>query len=151
MIKRLPLRARLRRLALGIIRRIRHPTKVTCLECGFLSFGKAEATAEDRVLLGDFNMSPSISLDNLYCFRSLWLGSVYGRGDEAIIDEIAADRRGCTGFDRHRPGFTPSEHLDLLSKRWEARRQFWFTVLGSATGAALALLVAWLTWRWGIK
>lgn len=97
------------------------------------------------------NISPSISLDNLRCFRSLWLDSVYGGGDESIIYELAADRRDCTGFDRHKPGFTPSEHRDLLSKRWDARRQFWLTVLGSAVGSALALLVAWLTWHLGIK
>jgi hypothetical protein len=159
LIKRLPLKVRLRRFARDLLHRMRRPRRVTCLDCGYLSFGGAEATGEDRVILaermaawGNVGISLDISLDTLRCFRSLWLEyRLLGGGDEVILSELDTDRRGCRGFDRHRPGFTPSEHLDLLSKRWEARRQFWLTVLGSAAGATLALLVAWLTWWWGIK
>lgn len=160
MIRRPPLKVRIIRNARNLAHCIRHPRRITCLECGFLSFGGAEATCEDRVMVDarvalagtNIEVSPSISLDKLCCFRSLWVDyAVYGGGDEGTIRELAMDRRGCAGFNPHRPGFKPGEHRDMLLKRWEARRQFFLTVLGSAIGATLALLGAWLTGRLGIK
>jgi hypothetical protein len=158
--RRQPLKVRLRRRARNLIHRIRRPRRVTCLDCGFLSFGEAEATKEDRVMLAarvglagrNVEVSPSISLDTIRCFRSRWIDyAVFGGDDDSILRELAMDRRGCPDFGTHRRGFSPKEHKDQLLKRWESRRQFFLTVLGSAVGSLLALLVAWLTWRLGIK
>lgn len=161
MLRRQPLKVRLRRFSRSLFHRLKRPRRVTCLDCGYLSFGEAEATVEDRVMLAhrvgelaetNAYMSPSISLDDLRCFRACWIDyAVYARNDYSILRELEMDRRGCKDFDRHRRGFKPYEHRDLLLKRWETRRQFFFTVVGSAVGSALALLVAWLTWRFGIK
>lgn len=113
-------------------------------------------TAEDRVILSaqadETNLGLSISLDKLCCYRSLWINyAVFGLGDDGIIRELQEDRRDCAEFDRHRRGFKPSEHKDLLLKRWDSKRQFLLTVLGSVVGALLGLLVGWLTGLLDIK
>lgn len=113
-------------------------------------------TAEDRVILSaqadETNIGLSISFDNLCCYRSRWINyAVLGLGDDGILRELQEDRRDCAEFDRHRRGFKPNEHKDLLLKRWDSKRQFFLTVLGSAVGSLLGLLVGWLTWRLGIK
>ena len=93
-----------------------------------------------------------LSLDSLCCSRSLWDDYMISmRGEEGILDELNPGRRGCLGFLRHRPGFKPDEHRDLLWKWWEAKRHFLLTVAGSAIGSLLAFFLAWLARRFGIR
>lgn len=149
-IRKPPLRVRLKRFAHRAFLWIRHPSRVTCYQCGFLSFGEDEVTLQHREVLA--SGGPSLSVENLRCFRSCWTEyGVYGWSEDIVRSELENDRRGCPGYFRHREGWKPNEHRDLLSKRWETKRQFFFTVLGAALGSALALLVAWLTVKLGVK
>lgn len=144
------LRARLKGLARRSFLRVKHPRRVTCYQCGFLSFGDNEVTFQHREILA--SGEPSLAVENLRCFRSCWTEyGVYDWSEDTVRSELEMDRRDCQGFFRHRPGFKPNEHRDQLLKRWETKRQFFFTVLGSALGSAFALLVAWLTIKFGLK
>jgi hypothetical protein len=109
-----------------------------------LSFGEAEATVADRVMLGARGEGPCPSLEDLQCFRSLWIAyAIHGGGDEGVFSELEVDRRGCEGFLRHRPGWSPNEHRDLLSRRLETREKIALVALGSLLTLIGALLLAW--------
>lgn len=137
------LKVRLKRLARKSFLWIRHPRRVTCYQCGFLSFGNDEVTFQHRRFLA--SGEEGLSVENLRCFLSCWTEyGVYGRGEDIVRSELESDRRDCPGFFRHREGWAPNEHRELLSKRWETKRQFFLTVLGAAVGSAFALLVRWL-------
>lgn len=147
-IKRSPLKVRLKMLARRSLLRIRRPR--SCLECGFLAFGEEEATREDRESLGFESLNHS--LVKFHCFLSCWTDcAVYGWSEDSVRRELEADRRDCPSFFRHRRGWTPNEHRELVSKRWDTKRQIIITVFGSFLGSALTLLVGWLAWRIGIK
>lgn len=144
-----PLKVRLKRFARRALLQIRHPRRVTCYQCGFLAFGDDEVTLQHREVLVS---GEPISVEGLRCFRSCWTDyGVYGWGEDIVRSELELDRRNCPGFFRHREGWTPNEHRDLLSKRWDTKRQFLFTVLGSAVGSLLAFLIALIAWQFGIK
>lgn len=143
-------RLSLRRLAHGLLIRVKHPKRVACLNCGFLSLGEAEVTAADRLMLSAKGAGACPDLEVLHCSRSLWVRYdlfYSGTNAEGIFEELEVDRRDCAGFLRHRPGWTPFEHRDLLSKTLEARQKITFAVVGSL----LTLFAAWLTKQLGIR
>jgi len=132
----------------------RHPLSVTCLDCGFLALGNEEVTRADRIMLhsegrAGLPCSPE-ELTNLNCTRSLWVdydltyfdGSVQG-----IFDELERERRGCAGYLKYRPGFSPSEHRDLLLKRMDSKERLMFAALGGI----VTLLLAWIAKHLGLK
>jgi len=129
----------------------RHPRKVTCLNCGFLSFGEdTEVSTADRILLHAVKESPKLPpVDELCCSRKSWVDYdlIYGATDTGgIIDEIQKDRRDCQAFFRYWPGWSPSGHRDLLLKAFEKRQKVFFTVLGVFLGALGSLLTRLGDW-----
>lgn len=141
-----PLKIRLKGFARRSFLRVKHPSRVTCYQCGFLSFGDNEVTFQHREVLA--SGEPSLSVEKLRCFRSCWTEyGVYEWGEDVVRSELEIDRRDCPGFFRHRQGWTPNEHRDLLSKRLETRQKIAFAFFGSF----LTLLVAWLAKLLGMR
>ncbi|SRR6266404_647432 len=133
---------------------VRHPRPVTCLDCGFLALGNEEVTRAERILLhgegsAGLPCSPE-ELTDLNCTRSLWVDYdlTYVDGSaQGIFDELEQDRRGCAGFLRYRPGFSPSEHRDLLLKRMDSKEKLKFAVLGGI----VTLFFAWVAKHLGLR
>jgi hypothetical protein len=138
----------LRRLIRTAYLRVNHPRRVTCLDCGFLSLGEAEVTHADRVMLhmkGTGGWCPS--LDVLGCSRSLWVNydlTYSGTSAEVIFDELDLDRRSCDGFFKYKPGWTPTDHRELLSKHQESRQKIVSGILLAVASSILTVLVAWV-------
>ncbi len=132
----------------------RHPFPVTCLDCGFLALGDEEVTRAGRIMLhcegkAGLPCSPE-ELTNLNCTRSLWVDYdvMYKRDSvQGIFDELEQDRRGCTGYLKYRPGFSPSEHRDLLLKRMDSKEKLKFVVLGGI----VTLFFAWIAKHLGLR
>src|SRR6266849_5049259 len=132
----------------------RHPFPVTCLDCGFLALGDEEVTRADRIMLhcagsAGAPCSPE-ELKNLNCTRSLWVDYelTYLDGSaEGIFDELQRERRGCAGYLKYRPGFSPSEHRDLLLKRMDSKEKLKFAVLGGI----VTLFFAWIAKHLGLR
>src|SRR6266849_319499 len=108
----------------------RHPLPVTCLDCGFLALGDEEVTKAVRIMLhcegsAGLPCSPE-ELKNLNCTRSLWVDyelTYLDGSTQGIFDELERERRGCAGYLKYRPGFSPSEHRDLLLKRMDRKEK----------------------------
>jgi hypothetical protein len=60
-------------------------------------------------------------------------GSVEGQLNEA------ADPRHCKEFLRYKPGLSPEEHMQWLSKSEERKTQFWYSLLAALLAAILTL------------
>ena len=131
----------------------RHPLPVTCLDCGFLALDDEEVTKADRIMLhceGNAGLpcSPE-ELTNLNCTRSLWVDYDLNLRNSAqgIFDELQRERRGCAGYLKYRPGFSPSEHRDLLLKRMDSKEKLKFAVLGGI----VTLFFAWIAKHLGLR
>lgn len=121
---------------------------MTCLDCGFLSGGSDEVSSANRAMLAARGVGGCPSLDHLHCSRSLWVSydlTYVGTNADAIFEELEGDRRGCRGFLRYRPGWTPNEHRDLVGKAFETRQKVIFTILGTGLG----LLAVWIAYFFG--
>lgn len=132
---------RLRNLAHFLRARVRHPRRVTCLQCGFLSLGDAEVTAAQRTML---HLRSQNGIANLNCARSRWESydlEYSGPDAEGIFNELEVDRRSCQEFLLYRPGWTPNGHKEILLKKLETQQKILFAVLGSL----LTLFAAWVT------
>lgn len=84
-------------------------------------------------------------LDNLHCFRSLWVGfdtDYCGQPDVPKLEE-ANQRRRCSGFRQHKAGFSPEEHKQIESKSEERRIQFAYNAVSLLFGSILTFLVLW--------
>ncbi len=133
---------------------VRHPLPVTCLNCGFLALGDEEVTKADRIMLhsegsAGLPCSPD-ELTNLNCTRSLWVDydlTYNSDSVQGIFEELEQDRRGCAGYLKYRPGFSPSEHRDLLLKRMDSKEKLKFAVLGGI----VTLFFAWIAKHLGLK
>jgi len=75
---------------------------------------------------------------------SLWDWSLYycDRDYDMVDDELHESRRRYQGFCDYRPGFSPTEHRDLLLKRSENRFRSWQLVLGAVVGGLISFLVS---------
>lgn len=127
---------------------VRHPRLITCLECGFLALGTSEVSEADRFRLASRGSTGYPPLDQLCCARSLWVEydlMYVSTNADALFKELEADRRGCSGFLRHRKGWRPSEHKDLLSKALETRQKIRFTIFGAILGLLVTLLATWIS------
>ena len=137
----------------------RHPLPVTCLDCGFLAFKDREVTSADRILLhceGSAGLPCSQeNLTNFNCTRSLWvdydLTYFGGAPPQGIFDEVKRRRRGCVGYLKYRPGFSPREHQDLLLQRMDSKEKLKFAVLGAIAGGIVALLSALAAKHLGLR
>jgi hypothetical protein len=74
-----------------------------------------------------------------------------GAPPQAIFDEVKEQRRGCVGFLKYRPGFSPKEHRDLLLKRMDSKEKLKFAVLGAIAGGIVAFLFALAQKHFGLK
>ncbi len=118
---------------------VRHPRKVTCLECGFLTAGNnAQLTYADRAML--HAGGPAGSIEGVYCLRGLWVGFELNGLPDDFWDELKEDRRTCGGYLKYNPGWSPKEHRDLLLKRQERKDKLLFLI----AGAVIALIVQWV-------
>lgn len=137
-----------RKLASTAVSYARHPFGVTCLDCGFLALGEKELSTASRILLHCKGAAGCPPLEMIWCSRSLWV--VYdltyvGTDAEGIFDEVQKERRGCKGFFRYRPGWSPTGHQDMLLKALERRKNFFYVLLGSFIGSLLSLIINRLT------
>lgn len=131
------LKNKLKKLALFI----RRPLRVTCVDCGFLAFGKDEVHQASRVLVSAKGQAGLPSrMEDLQCHRSLWVGyDLDGYGSvEGQLNE-AADPRHCKEFLRYKPGLSPEEHMQRLLKSEERKVQFRYTLIAALLAAILAL------------
>ncbi len=137
---------------------LRHPLPVTCLDCGFLALGDEEVTRADRILLhfggsAGLPCSPE-ELTNLNCTRSLWVDydlTYFDGSAQGIFDELEQDRRGCAGYLRYKPGFSPSEPRNLLLKGMDSKEKLKFAVLGGIAGGIVTLFFTWIAKHLGLK
>lgn len=127
---------------------------MTCLNCGFLALGDFEVSKANRILLAASGEDGCPPLNKLHCLRKLWvnyeLGYFNDRRD-GVFEEVQKKRRPCEGFLRYRPGWSPSEHRDLLQSKLERRKKVFISAASAVGGAVLTLAVAWLLKRLGIK
>src|SRR6266849_6134385 len=97
---------------------------VTCLDCGFLAFGKGEASSGDREMLASKGSNAKMPvLDSLRCYRSLWASyevNYCGNPAGPKLEEVN-ERRRCEGFLQYKPGFSPEEHKQRLAKSEERK------------------------------
>jgi hypothetical protein len=129
---------------------IPHPLPVTCLDCGFLELAGQEVTPAERIMLATPSSAVQPDWKKVWCHRNLWHGyelGYVGPAYEALEDELKKVRRDCEGFFRHRPGWSPAGHLELLLKAHEKRSNLFFLLLGSI----LTLLFTWLAKRLGLN
>jgi hypothetical protein len=129
---------------------------VTCLDCGFLAFEDREVTRTDRILLhceGSAGLPCSQeNLTNFNCARSLWVDyDLTYFGGAPPQGEVKRQRRGCVGYLKYRPGFSPKEHRDLLLKRMDSKEKLKFAVLGAIAGGIVTLLFALAAKHLGLK
>ena len=113
----------------------------TCAECGFLAYGEEEARQTDRVLLGcgsGSGTSPSGPAERWNCAKRFWLWELsYIQPDWGVVfDEVAKDRRGCRGFRRWKPGWSPAQHAESE----ERLAGFWRQLILKVTPKAMVLL-----------
>ena len=136
----------LRRFFTRAVAIIRRPSQVTCLECGFLAFGNDEASTGDRWMLATKGRSAKMpSLETLRCRRSLWSHyefDYFGNSSGPKLDVVNEPGR-CPGFRRYRPGLSPEEHMQRVSKAEERKAQFGYTLLAAVLASVLTLLGAW--------
>src|SRR6267154_164816 len=137
---------------------VRHPLPVTCLDCGFLALDDEEVTKAGRILLqGEGNAGLPCSpeeLTNLNCTRSLWVDydlTYFDGSARGIFDELEHDRRGRAGYLRNRPGFSPSEHRNLLLKGMDTKEKLKFAVNGGIAGGIVTLFFTWIAKHLGLK
>jgi len=133
---------------------LRHPRGMTCLECGFLASGDFEVRTSDRVLLACSGEGGCPPLNKLHCQRKLWVNYELGNWDdsrEGLFEEVQKKRRPCDGFLRYRPGWSPSEHRNLLQGKLEWRDKIFISATSAIGAAVLALFGQWLLKRWGVK
>lgn len=146
--KRKRVLARLAKFTRTAAAHLRHPRKPTCLDCGFLALGDAEVNKANRVLFAVRGVAGCPPVGALRCSRSLWVDYdlLYYRPDAAaIFEEIETDRSQCKGFHRYQEGYSPRDHLDLLSKAHDKAHDSRRTLLVVFLSAILAFIVAWLT------
>ena len=86
-------------------------------------------------------------VDSLRCSRSLWVG--FALGAHQPLDEAIRHRK-CEGFLRYKPGRSPEEHMQCLSKSEERKAQFWYTFLAAFLAAVLALVGQTVAKRLGL-
>lgn len=136
----------------------RHPFPVTCLDCGFLALGDEEVTRAGRILLqGEGRAGLPCSreeLTDLNCTRSLWVNydlTYYRSSAQGIFDELKRERRGCVGYLKYRPGFSPSEHRDVLLKRMDSNEKLKYATIGAIAGGIVTLFFAWIAKHLGLK
>lgn len=138
-------------LGCNVVAFARHPRRITCLDCGFLSFGDKEVSTANRILLHMRGQAGCPSLDVLGCWRSLWiildLSYFGGYPADEIFDMVEKQQRNCKGYFKYRPGLLPSDHQNLQLKALEWKQKLLFAVLGSV----LTLLVAWLAKLLGLR
>lgn len=137
--------------------RKRRPRR-TCAGCGFLAYGDEEARHADRVLLGSgpgSGTSPSAPVERWNCAKGLWLWELgYVQADWGVVfDEVARDRRGCPGFLKWKPGWSPSQHAESEESSIDFRRQLILKVAPKAMailyGLIGALIVSIVACYWG--
>ena len=116
--------------------------------------GDEEARQADRVLLGSgpsSGTSPSEPAERWNCAKGLWLWELgYTQPDWGVVfDEVANDRRGCRGFRRWKPGWSPAQHAESEERSVDFRRQLILklapkamAVLYGLVGASIASIVA---------
>jgi len=130
---------------------IRHPFGVTCLDCGFLALEQQEIDKSKRIQLHCKGTAGCPPLEYLRCFRSLWvdLDLTYSSGYPAddIFDIVEKQQRNCEGYFRYRPGWSPSDHRDLLLKTKER----WVRLLFALLGVVLTVFGMWLAKKLGLK
>lgn len=133
--------------------KIRHPLGVTCLECGFLAIGSHELNTSEREMLRCRGCDGCPPLDKIWCFKSLWveLDLIYHGnypGDD-LLNEVNKNQRECWGFFRYRPGWTPSGHLELLSKSTDRKKNLIYSLIAGFLGGVLAIFIKWLAAKLG--
>lgn len=130
---------------------VRHPLGVTCLHCGFLALGQQEVNSAARILLHCRGTAGCPPLEELWCFRSLWVDFdlIYSGAppDDEIFDMVQKQQRNCKGFFRYRSGWSSSDHRDLLLKT----KDWWGRLAFALLGVILTLLVMWMAKRLGLK
>ena len=145
--KRKRVLARLPKLTRTAAAHLRHPRQVTCLDCGFLALGDAEVNKRDRVLFAVRGVAGCPPVGALRCSRSLWVDYdllYYRPNAAAIFEEIETDRRQCKGFHRYQEGYSPREHLDLLSKAHDKAHDNRRAVFIAFLVMILGLIATWL-------
>ena len=96
----------------------------------------------------------SEDLTKYNCTRSLWVHydlTYSGGSTRGIFDELKEQRRYCVGYLKYRPGFSPTEHRDILLKRVDSKEKLTFAMLGAIAGGIVALFFAWIAKHLGLK
>jgi hypothetical protein len=81
------------------------------------------AKAKQHTLTERFSVPVKVSRT----FRAIaifGLGSNYTGCQTTFWDELKVERRTCEGFLAYEPGWSPSEHRDLLLKKHDRREKF---------------------------
>jgi hypothetical protein len=126
---------------------LRHPVGVTCFDCGFLAMDNDEVTLSDRILLYCEGSAGCTPVEEICCFRSLWVEYALGQvspDSGGIFQEIKRQRRHCPGFFRYKSSWSPKEHQDLLLKSAEKKERIWGYVISAAIGVISTLLVQYI-------
>lgn len=130
--------------------RLRPRARHTCLECGFLALDNDELSHTDRVLLHTHLGGRSMGLPNwqkIWCAKHLW--DFYEAGYvepafEGLEIELSQSRSRCTGWYKHRPGYSPQKHFTFQEWAWSIRANRATMAISAAVGGASGALVAWL-------
>jgi hypothetical protein len=141
------LRRRSRNIVLAAFAYLCHPKGMTCLHCGFLALGDGEVSTADRVLLGANGEGGCPPLNKLHCTRKLWVEydlMYFDTSRDGLFAELHKRRRPCVGFLLYRPGWSPSEHRDLLRTKIDRRTQIVISAASAVGASGLTLLGAWL-------
>ena len=125
----------------------------TCADCGFLAYGGEEARRVDRVLLvllgsgSSSGKSPSGPAERWSCAKGLWLWELgYTQPDwDVVIDEVAKNRRGCRGFSRWKPGWSPAQHTESEERAVDFRRQLILKMVPKMMAVLYGLIGAAIT------
>lgn len=132
----------------------RHPRGMTCLDCGFLGADDHEVRRADRILLAASGEGGCPALNKIRCVRKLWVDYDLGNFDDGrtgLFEEVQKKRRPCEGFLAYRPGWSPSEHRDLLQTKLERHDKIVISAASAIGGSVLTLIGYWLLKHWGIK
>jgi hypothetical protein len=79
------------------------------------------------------------------CTRHLWFNLEIAGGDpDEIREEIDRQRKGCVGYLRYKPGWSPSEHKALVTKKEDRREKIVMVIAGGIIGGIIALFFQWL-------
>lgn len=145
----------LRSFAHNAVSYVRHPLGVTCLDCGFLALGQQEVDTSTRILLHCRGTAGCPPLENLRCFRSLWidLDLTYfgGPPTDEIFDMVEKQQRNCKGYFRYKPGWSPTGHQDLLLMSQDKREKIYIALFSGGLGVFLALFGKWLARIFGLS